>query len=131
MSFRVLICGSRTWDDWKPIRRYVDSLPDDAVVIEGEARGADSIARACAKQRGLEVAEFPAEWKKHENCHCPPQAKFCSAAGPRRNSQMLVEGHPDKVVAFVHNLATSTGTKDMIKKAEAAGIPVQMFPPRD
>ena len=121
---RVLICGSRTWNEWKPIRQYVDALPEGTVVIEGEARGADSIARACAKQRGLEVLPFPAEWQKHENCHCPPHAKFCSVAGPRRNRQMLADGRPDQVAAFVHNLATSTGTRDMVTKARLAGIPV-------
>ena len=117
MSFRVIICGSRTWDDWKSIRRYVDSLPDDAVVIEGGARGADSIARACAEQRGLEVLAFPADWKQ-----------YGKAAGVIRNTQMIMEGRPNQVVAFVYNLATSTGTRNMIDKARSQGIPVTVLP---
>ena len=128
MSFRVIICGSRTWDDWKPIRRYVDSLPDDAVVIEGGARGPDSIARACAKQRGLEVLEFPAHW--HHSSLCQPDCDqyVGPGAGHARNTQMLMEGQPNMVVAFVYNLATSTGTRNMVDKARSQGIPVMVLP---
>ena len=117
MSFRVLICGSRTWDDQKSIQRYVDSLPDDTVVIEGEARGADSIARACAEQRGLEVLPFPADWKR-----------YGKAAGSIRKTQMLMEGRPNMVVAFVYDLESSKGTKNMVDKARTQGVPILVIP---
>ena len=128
MKLRVLICGSRTWDDWNLIRQYVNSLPAGTVVIEGEARGADSIARACAKQRGLVVFPFPAHWKHGRACRAECERIIGPRAGPIRNAQMLAEGRPDKVAAFVYNLTTSTGTKDMIKKAKDAGVPVLVLP---
>ncbi len=37
----VLICGSRSWTDAEAIRREVEALPPDAVVIHGAAPGAD------------------------------------------------------------------------------------------
>jgi hypothetical protein len=117
VSFVVLICGNRTWNDWKPIRELVRSLPDGAIVVEGEARGADTIARICAEQRGLEVRKYPAQWKV-----------YGKAAGPLRNQQMLNAEHPDIVVAFTYNLATSKGTRDMVERARKTGIPTEVRP---
>lgn len=109
---RVLICGDRNWTDWEAIERYVATLPDDAVIIEGEARGADRMARQAAMRRGLKVERYPALW-----------AKYGRAAGPVRNRQMLVEGDPDLVVAFHTNIAESKGTANMVSQAERAGLP--------
>jgi hypothetical protein len=113
---KVIICGSRTWSDWKPIREYIDSLPEGTIVIHGGARGADSMAAACAKQRGLEVWEYPAKW-----------TLFGKRAGILRNQAMLDE-RPVYVVAFTLNLATSRGTRDMVERARAAGVPVEVLP---
>lgn len=60
-------------------------------------------------QLGFEVAACPADWKKHGK-----------AAGPIRNQSMLTEHKPDLVIAFP--LGESKGTRDMIRKAKAAGI---------
>jgi len=110
---RVLICGSTTFNDILAIKEVIDSLDDDDIVIHGCARGADSIAGMLAKQRGLEVLEFPAQW-----------TKYGKAAGPIRNKQMLDEGKPDKVYAFYANKKKSRGTANMVKQAKAAGVPV-------
>ena len=124
---RVLICGSRTWDKWEPIRQYVDSLPEGTIVIQGGASGADSIARACAIQRGLGVLPFPAHWRHSRACYSGCKRPVGGRAGPIRNAQMIAIGRPDMVVAFVRDLTNSRGTKDMIAKAHAAGIPVMMW----
>ena len=114
---KVLICGTRTWDDWTLIREFIDSLPDDTVIVHGAAHGADTIAGVCAMQRGLEVRAHPAKW-----------ALFGKRAGRLRNQEMLDEEHPDLVVAFTHNIATSKGTRDMVRRARDAGIPVEIHP---
>ena len=110
---RVLICGDRNWKDTTAIQRCVDSLPASAVIIEGGARGADSIAAACGVFRGLVVLHFPADWNRHGK-----------AAGPIRNRQMLTEGKPDIVIFFHNNLKGSRGTRDMVKISWAKGLPV-------
>lgn len=112
---RVLICGDRNWYDPHPIYQLIRELPDDAVIIEGEARGADRIARIAAEERGLEVERYPADW-----------ARYGRAAGPIRNKQMLTEGKPDRVVAFHDNTSESKGTLNMIRQAEEAGIPTEV-----
>uniref|UniRef100_A0A6M3KXP4 YspA cpYpsA-related SLOG domain-containing protein n=1 Tax=viral metagenome TaxID=1070528 RepID=A0A6M3KXP4_9ZZZZ len=112
---RVLICGDRNWTDRELIKAYLTALKGCAfdVLIEGEARGADRLSREEALKLGLQVLRFPAQWDVHGK-----------AAGIIRNQQMLVEGKPDLVVAFHHNLSQSKGTKDMVWRAKKAGVPV-------
>jgi hypothetical protein len=113
MSERVLICGDRNWRDFEAVRRFVASLAPSAVVIEGEARGADTMARIAAEQHGLTVLRFPAQWDTHGR-----------AAGPIRNQQMLTEGAPTLVAYFHDNIEESKGTRDMVTRARKAGIRV-------
>lgn len=110
---RVLICGSRTWNKIDVIASVVEKLPEGSVVIQGDAAGADTIAKACAQERGLEVLSFPANWEKHGK-----------SAGPIRNKEMLYKGEPNLVIAFIDTLSDSVGTNNMIDLAEAVGIQV-------
>src|SRR3972149_6405940 len=103
---RVLICGDRNWTDVRTIRSWIAGLQEwgYTTLIEGEARGADSIARDEAILAGIKVLPFPANW-----------AKYGRAAGPIRNQQMLDEGQPDLVVAFHNDIDNSKGTKNMVE----------------
>lgn len=113
----VIICGSRTWSDWGVIRKLTDSLSSDTVVVHGAAVGADRIAGVCAKWSGLEVHEYPARW-----------ATFGKRAGIVRNADMLEKEKPTHVYAFTNNLLTSRGTRNMVERARAAGVPVSVLP---
>ena len=113
---RVLFCGDRNWSDYSCIRQELEKLPKGSIIIEGCAAGADSIAGWLAEQMGFEVMKFPADWKKYKR-----------AAGPIRNQQMLDEGKPDMVFAFHENIEISKGTKDMVTRAEKAGLEVRIF----
>jgi predicted RecB family endonuclease len=108
---RVLFCGDRDWKDRAVIYRWMRRVRP-TVVIEGEARGADRIAREVADNLGIEVERYPALWKTQGR-----------AAGPIRNRRMLVEGKPDLVLAFHDSLADSKGTKNMVTAAQKAGVP--------
>jgi hypothetical protein len=110
---RVLFCGSRDWSEAGEVRRVIDALPSNAIVIEGGATGADAHARHWARQRGLHVARVDALWDAHGR-----------AAGPIRNRAMLALA-PDRVVAFQRR--GSSGTQDMIDAARAAGLPVRVY----
>jgi hypothetical protein len=112
---RVLVCGDRNWMDRKKIEDRLLKLPVNTVVIEGEASGADSLARDVAREIGLSVLEFPADWKKHGK-----------AAGPIRNRQML-DQKPDLVIAFHPDLTKSRGTADTVREAKRRGIPVEVI----
>jgi len=110
---RVLICGSRDFDNMQLISGMISQFDKDTVIIEGGASGADTIARQAAQAVGLKVIEFPADWNK-----------YGKAAGPIRNQKMLDEGKPDVVYAFYKDRSKSRGTKHMVSIAKAKGITV-------
>lgn len=117
---KVLICGSRNWkeEDVIPeyrIEEYIKTLPPSSVIIHGDGRGADQVAKKMAIKYGHTEVPFSADW-----------GKYGDAAGPIRNRKMLKE-NPNKVVAFHEDIANSKGTKDMIAAARKAGFPVEVF----
>lgn len=113
---RVLVCGSRTFDDGGVVASVLYGLVakhGPITVIEGGAPGADTHAGAWAELRGAQHEHYPADWDRHGK-----------AAGPIRNQQMLDEGKPDVVWAFVDKpLVDSRGTHDMVQRAKRAGLP--------
>ncbi len=122
---RVLVCGSRTFQDRAHLEAVLHGLcyvyygnwvfgEDDKefIVIQGGARGADELADQWADSVRTEVLEFPADWDR-----------YGKRAGYVRNQQMLDEGQPDLVVAFVDKpLPESRGTAMMVDIARKAGI---------
>lgn len=112
--YTVLICGSRDWTNRAQVREMVEALPEEAVVIHGGARGADTLAGQEARRRGLAVREFPADWQQHGK-----------GAGPIRNQQMLNE-RPELVIAFSDWLGETRGTCDMVRRSVKAGVTVRV-----
>jgi hypothetical protein len=112
---KVLCCGDRNWHDRRTVMKELLNLPPDTIVIEGEARGADTISRLAAEYLLLEIERFPADWDR-----------YGKSAGPIRNRQMLDE-KPDLVLAFHSNIENSKGTKDCITEASKRGIEVKII----
>ena len=108
---KVLICGARDFNDITLIDSFVRSLPKDTTIIEGEAKGADSIARDCAIKYGLQVEKYPADWSMGK------------VGGVLRNKKMLLEGKPDYIVGYSKDIKTSKGTKNMLTQGIKAGVP--------
>lgn len=114
MSERVLVCGDRNWRDRLFLCEVLDTfhrLLGFECVIEGEARGADSMAREWAERARVPVLPFPADWATHGK-----------AAGPIRNGRMLAEGMPTLVLAFHDDIEASKGTRDMVSRAKRANV---------
>ncbi len=112
---RILITGDRNWTDKDKIRAMLSSVPDVEEVIEGEARGADTLGKEVAQELEIPVESYPADWSKYHK-----------AAGHIRNQQMLDEGKPNLVLAFHSHIEQSRGTADMIRRAKKAGIEVRL-----
>jgi hypothetical protein len=109
---KALICGGRKFNDMKLASSTLDRLRTElgfTNIIQGGATGADTIAMLWANSRGVPNVTYPAQWNIHGK-----------KAGPMRNTQMLEEGKPDVVIAFPGD----KGTRDMVSKAEAAGVKV-------
>ena len=111
----VLVCGSRSWTDPDPIRRRLAPLPATAIVLHGDAPGADRLAGRLARERGLHVAAMPALWERNGK-----------AAGVLRNAAML-RMNPYVVIAFWDG--RSSGTRNTLDLARAAGVPVDVVLP--
>lgn len=102
-------------------------LRKEDIVIHGAARGADSMAGRIAKEIGCEVLAFPAHWE-HKGCPADCKEIEGKIAGNIRNGKMLKEGKPELVLAFHVDIEHSRGTKDMIRRAKWAKVPVELFP---
>ena len=112
---KVLVCGSRSWDNIHTIRMRILSLPDNTEIIHGGASGADRTAACLAEDFGFTVREFKADWDGEGK-----------SAGFKRNLRMLDES-PDLVIAFWDG--RSRGTRHTITEARKRGIPVEEVSP--
>ena len=110
---KVLVCGGRDYQDRDHVFLQMDRLHvlyHFTEVIHGGASGADNLADEWAVSRGIHQSVFKADWKEYGN-----------AAGPIRNQEMLMMGHPDMVVAF----PGGKGTQNM--KLQAMGMRVPIY----
>ena len=108
---RILCCGDRNWDSFDIIKRELRKFDSDTVIINGGARGADTISKYIGKTFSFAIITFHANWNK-----------YGIAAGIIRNTQMLNKGNPDLVLAFHNNIENSKGTKNMVMQSKKKGI---------
>lgn len=101
---KVIVCGSRYISPWLWTQRVKHELVKIKAteVVSGCQRGGDQAGEIAAKQLGLTVKLFPADWDR-----------YGYAAGPIRNRQMAK--YADACIA----LPGGNGTNDMIEQARA------------
>lgn len=107
---RVIIASGRDYHFTKADRAWLDGLRASipiTEVVSGNYRGADHAGEKWARERGIPVKLFRADWNAHGR-----------AAGPKRNQAMA--DYADALIAF----QGGAGTRDMIAKARAKGISV-------
>ena len=112
--FRVIIAGSRDFDDYALLQDHADymlSRQEDIEIVSGGASGADALGERYAKDRGYKLKIFPAEW-----------SKYGRRAGPIRNREMAE--YADALLAYWDG--KSRGTKNMIEEARARGLKVSI-----
>ncbi len=102
---RVLVCGSLAWNDRAAIEQELRGLPADSVILEGEAPGADIMARQIAEELGLEVWPYPKD------------QRLGKGADRSRDQQMFYEGQPTLVLIFHEDIENSRGSKEQRQRA--------------
>jgi hypothetical protein len=105
MSFKVVIAGTRHFNDYKLLQETADfvlSKQTDVEIVSGGCRGADKLGERYAKERGHKVRIFNADWG------------LGNFAGPMRNVEMAV--YADGLIAFWDG--KSKGTAHMIETAK-------------
>lgn len=110
--FRLIVAGSRSFADYARMaadldRLLVNRLPSVEIVCGGCSAGADALAARYARERGISLRVFPAQWRL-----------LGAAAGPFRNAQMAEYGHA--LVAYWDG--KSAGTASMIRCASSRGL---------
>lgn len=106
----VLVTGGRDFSDANSAFLALDALdPQPNLVVHGGCAGADSLADAWCRNRGIPMAIYPALW-----------SAMGKAAGPLRNQYMLEFSRAHTVVAF----PGGAGTASMVKLAKQRKVPV-------
>ncbi len=100
---KVAVIGSRSFEEYERMRRVLDSLPSIDEIVTGNARGANALADAYAKERGIPLRVFSADWRR-----------WRKGAAERRN-RLIIEAS-DLAVAFWDH--SSPGTRMEIRIAE-------------
>ena len=124
MSARILVTGSRDWTDKRTIAHalyatwHMLGRPRDAVLVQGECHlgGADKIAADIWRAWGYPIEGHPAE-----------RGPDGRVLGPKRNAHMVSLG-ADVCLAFP--LPSSRGTRNCMRLAREAGIPVRVYEAR-
>ena len=126
--YRILVTGSRDWDDYLAVENaihdaYFAACSDMSlrmIVVHGAAKGADEMAGHVAA--GMAETGFPVVTEPHP----ADWAKWGTAAGPRRNEDMVLLG-ASLCLAFIKD--GSRGASHCARLARKAGIPVRRFTP--
>ena len=110
---RILVTGSRDWQDWSAIEhalREFEGIP--LTLVSGACpTGADYMAETIAASLGWEIEQHPADW-----------AQYGKRAGYLRNRHMVELG-ADICLAFIKS--GSAGSSMTAHLAEEAGIPTR------
>lgn len=106
---RVIIAGSREFTDQTRLNKVCRWIFKTArIPVSGTCRGTDKMGEEYAREEGMAVARFPADW-----------SRYGKMAGPRRNGEMaryaMKKGCNGVLIAFLR--ADSRGTKNMIDTA--------------
>jgi hypothetical protein len=117
---RTIIAGSRSITGLRQVKEAVDKSEFIITeVISGGARGVDRLGEEYARQAGIDLVIFPANWTKNGK-----------AAGHIRNERMAQyaiedKGRPGGLIAVWDGM--SRGTQSMIRYANDLGLKVFIF----
>ena len=112
---KVIIAGSRNFNDYKTLCKYCDHILQNQNNIEivcGMAKGADLLGKKYAEEKKYPLHKFPADWNK-----------YGKSAGYIRNKEM--GKNADALICFWDQ--KSKGTKHMINIAKELKIKYRIF----
>ncbi len=111
-QIKLAIIGGRDFQDYELVKATVAKVKSEIVaIVSGGAKGADSLAERYAREHGIPVEVYPADWNKHGR-----------RAGFLRNQDII--SACDAVIAFWDGV--SAGTRSSIEIADKAGKSVHI-----
>ena len=120
---RVAVTGSRDSGDRALVDRALRELlePGD-ILVHGDAKGFDTMAKEWARANGFEEQAFPAQWD--EWAGLARARGIPNPAGAIRNGEMVKSGL-DLLIAFPGN----KGTQDMMDRCRRAEVVTALVRP--
>ena len=110
---KVIVAGSRTFEDYKLLEKTLDNLYKEPVeIVCGGAHGADNFGRLWAVKKGYPVKMFIPQWQKDG-----------IQAGFNRNVEMA--DYCDEAICVWDG--ESKGTAHMIRIMKGMGKPVKVI----
>lgn len=120
---RILITGSRDWPDqsivWGALDQQFERLHNGKafVVVHGDARGADRMARAWASNKRRDSIEYKHVFHESHPVQWRQGGVFVPSAGHQRNKVMVDQGAA-VVLAFIKDdSAGATGCANLARRA--------------
>ena len=117
-EFKLIIAGGRDFNNYDEVKFQLHRLASNELdpyavsVVSGTARGADAMGAAVARDLGVQLYEFPADWNQ-----------YGKRAGFLRNEEM--GRFADGLLAFWDG--QSSGTKHMIEFMKSLGKPTRVI----
>ena len=116
---RIIVAGGRDFTDYALLSETLDVILKrytlrEVQIVSGCCRGADALGERYAREHGIPVVRFPADWQA-----------YGKAAGPIRNRKMVEYAAEcdGMLVAFWDG--KSRGTASMIRLAEKCGLQIK------
>jgi predicted Rossmann-fold nucleotide-binding protein len=104
----VIIAGSRNFTDYETLKEAIkESGFQIHQIVSGGANGVDALGERYAKENGIDLVVFKADWDK-----------WGKAAGPKRNKHMAE--YADALIALYDG--ESKGTTNMIHYATRCNL---------
>lgn len=117
--FRVIICGGREFSDYDLLKRKCDyylseklKRGENVIVVSGGNEGADTLGEQYARERGLSVERFTANW-----------ARDGKSAGYKNYRQMAKVGNA--CIAFMSSYGENKAAKSMVSIARENKLTVR------
>ena len=109
---KLIVAGSRDFNDYGLLKTSIQEnfqRCEVEEIVSGIARGADTLGEQFAREYGIPIKQFPANWDL-----------YGKSAGYRRNAEMA--NYADALIAFWNG--ESKGTMHMINLAKEKNLKV-------
>ena len=118
----ILVAGSRSWTDYDMLVEELNKLigsSDDITIVSGGAKGADTLAKRYACEKGYKFIEVPAEWDK-----------YGKSAGYKRNVKMheIIRQDDERACVCFWD-GKSKGTTHNFELAKSGNTPLYVYLP--
>ena len=109
---RIIVAGGRDFTDYALLSETLDVILKrytlrEVQIVSGCCRGADALGERYAREHGIPVVRFPADWQA-----------YGKAAGPIRNRKMAEYASEGEGILVAFWDGKSRGTASMIRLAE-------------